>query len=188
MSTYVTHGVILNKTDHKDYDTKFTIYTLGRGKISAILKGAKKITSKLNSHLEFFSVSKIMIAKGASFNRLAGAQMVKKYKNINKDTAKTIIALYFLEVINLLVKYDFEDDVIFEIIVKFLSLLDQGKTRQDDLLNLNKSLFALLDHLGYRPLLKSNKQKGLIVQFNKIITEISDREIKSYSMLSKLFD
>lgn len=188
MSTYVTHGVILNKGDYKDYDIKFIIYTLGHGKISAIAKGAKKITSKLNSHLEFFSVSKIMIAKGASFNRLAGAQMVEKYKNINSDTSKTIIALYFLEVVNLLVKYDFEDDIIFKIIIKFISLLNQGKSRQDDLLLLNKSIFELLDHLGYRPEIKSNKQKGLIAQFNKIIMEISDREIKSYAMLSKLFD
>lgn len=188
MSTYVTHGVILNKSDYKDYDIKFVIYTLGYGKISAIAKGAKKITSKLNSHLEFFSVSKIMIAKGASFNRLAGAQLVKNYKNINNETSKTIIALYFLEIANLLVKYDFEDDVIFEVIIRFITLLDQGKSRQDDLLNLNKSIFELLDHLGYRPEIKSNKQKGLIAQFNKIVMEITDREVKSYYMLSKLFD
>ncbi|MEK7072642.1 MAG: DNA repair protein RecO [Patescibacteria group bacterium] len=188
MSTYVTHGVILNKADYKDYDIKFTIYTLGHGKISAIAKGAKKITSKLNSHLEFFSVAKMMIAKGASFNRLAGAQLIKKYNNISNDTAKTIIVLYFLEIVNALVKYDFEDDVIFEIVVKFISLLDQGKSKQDDLLYLNKSIFELLDHLGYRPQLKSNKQKGLIAQFNKIVMEISDREMKSYAMLSKLFN
>lgn len=188
MSTYVTQGVILNKADYKDYDIKFIIYTLGHGKISALAKGAKKITSKLNSHLEFFSVAKIMIAKGASFNRLAGAQLIKKYKNINHDTAKTIIALYFLETVNSLVKYDFEDDVIFKIVVKFISSLDQGQSKQDDLLYLNKSIFELLDHLGYRPPLKSNKQKGLIAQFNKIVMEISDREIKSYVMLSKLFN
>ncbi|MDO8669130.1 MAG: DNA repair protein RecO [Candidatus Buchananbacteria bacterium] len=188
MSTYLTHGVILNKDNHKDYDAKFVIYTLGHGKISAILRGAKKITSKLNSHLEFFSVVKIMVAKGASFNRLAGAQLEVKYKNINSSTSKTIIALYFLEVVNLLIKYDFEDDVVFEIITRFLSLLDDGKSKQDDLLCLNKNIFELLDHLGYKPEIKSNKQKGLIAEFNKIVTEIADRQVKSYVMLSKLFD
>jgi len=187
MSTYITQAVVLNKSNYKDYDLKFNLYTLEHGKIAALAKGAKKITSKLNAHLEFFSLSKIMIAKGASFNRLAGAQLVKKYKNINSDTAKTVIALYFLEVINLSVKYDFKDDVVFEILIRFMAQVDQSQNRYDDLLYLNKSLFELLDHLGYRPQLKSSKQKGLITQFNKIIMEISDQEVKSYGMLARLF-
>lgn len=188
MSTYVTHAVVLNKDNYKDYDVKFIVYTPDYGKIVIIAKGAKKITSKLNSHLEFFSVTKVMIAKGAAVNRLAGAQIVEAHKNIIRDNHKTIIALYFLEVINLLVKYDFEDDFIFEIIVKFLSLININQNRQDNLLLLNKSLFELLDHLGYRPEIKSNKQKGLIAQFNKVVMEVSDREVKSYEMVSKLFN
>lgn len=188
MSTYLTRGVVLKKTDYKDYDIKFVIYTLGHGKITALAKGAKKITSKLNSHLEFFLVSQIMVAQGASVNRLAGAQMIEKFKNINQDTAKTIMALYFLEVVNLLVKYDYEDDTVFEIIIKFISSLDRVKTKQADLLCLNQHLFELLDYLGYRPEIKSSKQKGLISQFNKIVMDISDTEVKSYTLLLKLFN
>ena len=188
MSTYVTQAVVLNKYDYKDYDIKFILYTLEYGKIAVIAKGAKRITSKLNSHLEFFSFSKIMIAKGVLVNRLAGAQLIEKYQHISEDNYKTIIALYFLEVVNLMVKYDFEDDYIFDIIIKFNDGLNHGVSKQDDLLLLNQTLFELLDHLGYRPQLKSSKQKGLIAQFNKVIMEISDKEVKSYDMISNLFN
>src|SRR3989344_4626914 len=99
MPTFLTAGVILKKDDYKDYDRKFTIYTLGQGKILALAKGAKKITSKLNSHLEFFSVAKIMVANSLAVKRLAGAQLIKKYTSISSDISKNIIALYFLEVI-----------------------------------------------------------------------------------------
>lgn len=186
MSTYLAHAIILNKDNYKDYDSKFIIYTLGYGKISALGKGTKKITSKLNSHLEFFSVVKVMIARSAAINRLAGAQLVKKYKNISQVTSKTIIALYFLEVVSVLVKYDFEDDAIFAIMIKFLALLDQSQAKKDDLSILYKSLFAILEHLGYKPRIKFHQETDLTAQLNRLITDIAEREIKSYRLLSQL--
>ena len=108
MPTFLTAGVVLKKEDYKDYDRKLTIYTLGHGKITVLAKGAKKITSKLNSHLEFFSVTKLMVANSSTVKRLAGAQLVKKYISLSSNITKNIIALYFLEVLNSLVKYDFK--------------------------------------------------------------------------------
>jgi DNA repair protein RecO (recombination protein O) len=188
MSTYLIDGLILNKEDFKDYDIKYTIYTRGYGKLTAIAKGAKKITSKLNSHLEFFMLSKIMIANGKSVKRVAGAQITESYGSINSDIEKRVIALYFFECINLLIKNDFEDDYVFELLVSFLNFLNNNNTRQEDLLCLNKYLFDLLDHLGYRPQIKAQKQKGLIAQLNSLVSQISDKQVKSYDILAKLFD
>ena len=187
MSTYLTNGIILKKDNRQDHDVWCTIYTPSHGKISAIAKGAKKITSKLNSHLEFFVFTSIMIANGRSFKRIAGAQIIKQFKNINQGLEKRIIALYFLEAVDLLVKYDFKDETVFKIASQFLTELDRGQNKPVDLICLNKYLFWLLDHLGYRPEIKSTKQRGLISQFNKLISEITEREVKSFYLLLKLF-
>jgi len=185
MPTFLTAGVILKKDDYKDYDRKFTIYTLGQGKILALAKGAKKITSKLNSHLEFFSVAKIMVANSLAVKRLAGAQLIKKYTSISSDISKNIIALYFLEVINLLVKYDFKDDEVYEIIIRFFSALNKSKNKQDALLSLNRYLFDLLNHLGYRPIIRAVNQKNLLFDLNSLVVEMAEKEIKSFDFLAK---
>jgi DNA repair protein RecO (recombination protein O) len=186
--TYIVSGIVLSQADYRDYDKKFTILTFEHGKISAIATGAKKITSKLNSHLEFFALTKLMIADGKRVKRIAGAQMVHSFKNIKTDIEKTVIALYLLETVDLLVRYDFSEELVFKIVKKFFFDLDSCDNRRDGLLALNKYLFELLSCLGYQPDIKSSKQKGLIGQFNKLIMEISDREVKSYRLLSKLFD
>lgn len=183
MPTFLTAGVILKKEDYKDYDRKLTIYTLGHGKITVLAKGAKKITSKLNSHLEFFSVTKMMVANSLAVKRLAGAQLIKKYVSIDSAIGKNIMALYFLEVINLLVKYDFKDDEVYEIIVRFFSALDKGKNQEADLMNLNKHLFALLSQLGYRPIIRAKSQKELLFDLNSIVKEMAEAEVKSFDFL-----
>lgn len=188
MSTYLTYGIVLAKEDFKDYDIRYTIYTNSCGKVSAIAKGAKKITSKLNPHLEFFSVSKLMIANGKSFKRIAGAQNDIVFDQVMNNLDKRIIALYFFEAVNLLVKYDFEDEFIFELLGKFLTILNRSSSKQDSLIALNKFLYSLLEHLGYKPEIKSLKQRGLIVQFNKLIMIVTEKEMKSYHMLLKFFD
>jgi len=185
--THLTYAIVLKKEPFKECDIKYTIYTQLHGKVLVIAKGAKKITSKLNCHLEFFMISNVMIADSLSVKRIAGAQINERFKNIIESIEKRVIALYFLEIIDLLVKYDFEDIIIFEITKSFLTVLDSTKTREDSLLCLNQYLFQLLEHLGYRPEIKSQKQGGLFSQFNKLIMEISEREVKSYGILSKLF-
>jgi len=185
MPTFLTAGVVLKKEDYKDYDRKLTIYTLGHGKITVLAKGAKKITSKLNSHLEFFSVTKLMVANSSTVKRLAGAQLVKKYISLSSNITKNSIALYFLEALNSLVKYDFKDDGIYEIIIRFFSGLSQGKNQQDDLFCLNSNLFDLLNHLGYRPIIRAVNQKNLLFDLNSLIVEMAEKEIKSFNFLAK---
>ena len=185
MSTFLTQGIILKKEDYRDYDCKFIIYTLSRGKIIVLAKGSKKITSKLNPHLDFFSTLTLMVANSSALKRLAGVQLLKKYKRINQYFSKNISALYFLEVVNLLVKYDFKDDEVYKIIVSFFSALEDCQNSQVDLLSLNKHLFELLSHLGYRPKIKVSRQKQLAIEFHRLVTEISEKEVKSFNLLAK---
>ncbi len=107
--TTLTQGIVLRHQDYGDYDRQFLIYTRDMGKISVIAKGAKKITSKLNSHMEPFLISQIMVANGKVFKRLAAAQTLSSFRNIPKDLEKIVIAQYFLESLDLFLGYEFCD-------------------------------------------------------------------------------
>jgi len=186
--TYLTNIVVLRKENYQDYDIKYILYSLEYGKISAVAKGAKKITSKLNPHLEFFMLSKVMIANGRFLKRIAGAQIIRHFNKIISNIEKRVIALYFFEIIDLLIKYDFQDIEVYNILLNFLDELSQGgDDREKNILCLNKYLYNLLSHLGYQPKLKAKTQRNLLVELNKAVSEISDQKVNSYDIISKIF-
>lgn len=52
MREYYTEAVVLDKEDLGDQDARVFLFTKNLGRITAKIKSAKKITSKLNGHLE----------------------------------------------------------------------------------------------------------------------------------------
>lgn len=65
MKEIVTQAIVLDKEDQGEQDAKVFLYSAEYGKLVGKVKSAKKITSKLNSHLEPFNlVSVRLIDKG----------------------------------------------------------------------------------------------------------------------------
>lgn len=186
--TTLTQGIVLKRQNYGDYDRQFVIYTRDFGKIAVVAKGAKKITSKLNSHLEPFLISHLMIANGKAFKRLAAAQTLASFRNIKKNLAKTVMAQYFLEALDLLVGYEFRDEAVFALAQEFLSSLDQSESRKENLVFLNRFLFEVLSRLGYCPVIRSSNQKGVALELNHLILEVGERPVKSFNWLIRLYD
>ena len=184
--TYLTQGIVLRRDHLADNDRRYVIYTLDFGKVNAVIKGAKKITSKLNSHLDYFCISDLMLAQGVAFERVASARLAKKFSNIGSDIYKSWTASYFCEIVDACIKYSLGDQMIFLIISNFYNELNQGQDKKGILLALNKSIFELLKRLGYQPEIIAKNQKDLLFDLNNSIQEISEKEIKSFQYLTKL--
>jgi len=186
--TILTQGIVLTSDHHKEYDRNYTIYTSDLGKIYAICKSAKKITSKLSPHLGQFFVIDLMLAGSLQTKRIAGAQIANNYSTIQEDLSKVVIGNYFLEVVDLLVKPDFPDTEVFKILDNFLLELSISETQEASLIFLNKSLFNLLSHLGYCPIIRSKTQKDLIGELNVLITEVCERKVNCFDTLFKIYN
>ena len=121
--TYLTSAIILKKYDCGDYDRQFLLYTRESGKVTVIAKGAKKITSKLNPHLDYFSVCQLMLAQGATgIDRLAGVG--EAVCNRAKICAgKQFYGYYFLEAVDKLTLAKAKDEAVFGLADNFLSEL-----------------------------------------------------------------
>ncbi|MFA6918770.1 MAG: DNA repair protein RecO [Patescibacteria group bacterium] len=181
--TYLTQGIILKKYHHGDFDRHYLIYTSDFGKINAIAKGAKKITSKLNSHLDYFSVCDLMLASGNNFERIACAQTNQRFPGLSQNFFKSTAAIYFGEVVDALIKFSGGDKSVFSILTNFLASLDASEDKKDGLCLLNKSSYELLKHLGYEPQIKAKNQKQLFKDLNRHILETGEKEIKSFSFM-----
>lgn len=185
MATQLTQGVLLRKIDYREFDVQCVIYTRDLGKILAVGRGAKKTVSKLNSHLEPFLIMDLMLAHGMNSERVAAARINRHYLNLQTDRLKINAALYLLESVDVLVKFNWPDQEIFYLLDRSLSALAVSQNQKSIILTLNQSLFDLLKHLGYQPVINSISQRQLLASFNNLILEAGERELKSFYSLKK---
>ncbi|MDX9893150.1 MAG: DNA repair protein RecO [Patescibacteria group bacterium] len=152
MASYQAQGIVLKQTDHQENDQLFTIYTQQLGKVIALGRGTKKINSKLNSHLQPWSVVNLLIAKGKNYDHVAGAVMIKNFSNLRTDLKKIVLASFALEVIDKLTKTEEADDKIFNLLLKYLFVLDTNDFSQVDWQLIKKAFTVkLLTLLGFGP-------------------------------------
>ena len=185
--TYLTKGIVLRRDDWGDYDRLLVIYTNSHGKISAIAKGAKKPISKLSSHLEQLATVDLMIAPGAVINRIAGATIEKGNLVISSNFCKSIAVSFCWEIVDLLIKNDFHDEEVFDLLENLLASLSVGESPRQDLLIVNRFLFNLLSHLGYCPIVRAKNQRELLSVLHRLVVEVSERSVQSFKILKESF-
>jgi len=184
--TYLTQAIVLRKDHLSENDRRYIIYTSQYGKINAIIKGAKKLTSKLNSHLDYFCISNLMLAKGMHFERVASARLAHKFPTVASNFIKSSSAFYFCEVVDALIKYSLKDYGSYCVLVDFYKQLEDSQDKKEVLINLNKSIFELLKCLGYQPVVVAKNQRQLFVDLNNLVQETAEKEIKSFKYLAKI--
>ncbi|MFA6594491.1 MAG: DNA repair protein RecO [Candidatus Buchananbacteria bacterium] len=181
--TFLTDAYILRQAPRGDYDLAITAYTKELGKIAAVAKGAKKMTSKLRPHLEFFCLTRLMAAPGSGVFRLAGAGIIQGFKTIRQDANRVVYALAYLEAVDLLTPNQSADQELFFLLNNFFVQLDAAADDKQKRLVFNRALYDLLAHLGWRPRLKAGSQKQLTSELGRLVTEAGDKELKSLASL-----
>lgn len=124
MSTFQTLGIILKRTDWGEANQLFSIYTQSQGKVVALGRGVKKITSKLNYQLQPFAVVELMVAPGKNYDHIAGATIAKNFIAIKKDFKKIVLASFALELVEKLTKPGEPDDQIYTLLARYLAAVD----------------------------------------------------------------
>lgn len=181
--TVLTDAYVLKKFQRGDFDRQYVLFTGELGKITVLAKGAMKITSKLAPHLDFFYLIEAMVAPGRSFYRLAGAKIKIAHLKNDPDQLKRHVACFFLEAVDILVAENHPDAALFGIIDDFFNNLSTAGSGRESQLALNRSLYALLSRLGYRPKLQAKNQTQLTSDLHRLILEAGEKEVKSFRCL-----
>jgi len=145
----IVEGIILKRVDYREFDSLVTIYSSEFGKKDLVVRGAKKIRSKISGHIEPFSFSEIMLVKGKQFDYVGSASALNIFQNIRKDYKKTELASKAFFALNKLLKEELADKNIFKIIYNFLNKLENN-TEELDLIYFD-FILKLLGFLGYTP-------------------------------------
>jgi recombinational DNA repair protein (RecF pathway) len=66
---YRTEAIVLRRSDLGEADRLLTLYTPEWGKLRVIAKGVRKPTSRKSGHVELFTHSRLLIARGRNLPR-----------------------------------------------------------------------------------------------------------------------
>jgi len=141
--------IILKRQDFKEDDLLVTVYSLEKGKLTLLARGAKKIKSKLAGHLEPVSLSYLNIVDGRSIDQLIGAAMLQSYGKIKTDIDKLSAAGWFLNLLDQQTMENHPDARVFLLTRKYLDFLEQKS--QDYAIAKLAGGFKLLHLLGLNP-------------------------------------
>ena len=184
--TVLTESFVLKKKLRGESDRHYVLFTKELGKINVLAKGAAKITSKLAPHLEFFSLSEVMLAPGAIGYRLAGAKIKTAYKNLNRNLFKSVLTNVFLELVDLLLIEKAAEEKIFLLVEDFFDGLEVSSSGRQSVIIFNKSLFGLLSISGYEPPLSVSSQTELSIKMVESVQEISNKRLMSLPALKRI--
>jgi DNA repair protein RecO (recombination protein O) len=145
---YRTEAIVLKRSDFFEADRLLTLYTPKLGKIRAIAKGVRKPTSRKSGHVELFTHSQLLIAKGRNLDIVTQAETIHAFRPLREDLLRTTYAYYVAELINLFVEEGIENRPLFDLLLAMLGWL--GDASDLDLITRFFELH-LLGLLGYRP-------------------------------------
>ena len=175
---YKTEGVILKRLNYGEADRILTIYTKHYGKIRAIAKGVRKITSRKGGNVELFNHCVLFLARGRNLDIVTEAQVVNSFSRLSRDLEKTAAAFYVVELVDQLTPDGQVNRQVFDLLVGTLGELS---AKRSELGAITQDFeVELLRLLGFW------SDKVDIKNVKGYIEEIIERELKSPKFQNKL--
>jgi DNA repair protein RecO (recombination protein O) len=143
------HAIVLRHANWGEADRLVTLYTREHGKLRAIAKGARKITSRKAGHLEPFTQVKLQLARGRDLFIVTQADTLDAYQSLRENLVLTGYASYLVELLD---RFVYEEGsanpTLFRLLADSLKRLADG---EDTWLAVRYYEMRLLDFLGFRP-------------------------------------
>ncbi|HLL53966.1 MAG TPA: DNA repair protein RecO, partial [Myxococcaceae bacterium] len=126
MDHFTEQALVLSTVDYGEADRLVTLFTLGRGKLTAFAAGARKSKRRFAGALEPFTLLKVqLVERRGNTYRLDGADIERGFYSIREDLARISRALYCVELCRELVREDEPHEQLFYTLISYLDQLEQ---------------------------------------------------------------
>jgi len=177
--TCKTEGIILKRTNYGEADRILTIYTKHYGKIKALAKGVRRITSRRGGNVELFNQAVLFLNKGKNLDILTEAEVVNSFKSWRRDLKKVTVAYYFSELVDKLTPEEQPNKAVFQLLSNYL-----GKLGTASLPELTRSFEeTLLRELGFGVPEKLKKSSKSLKDY---IESIIEKKLNSQEIAKEL--
>lgn len=146
-----TEAVVLRRHDLGEADRIVTLYSAHVGKLRAVAKGVRRPTSKLGGHLELFTRSQVLLARGRNLDIITQAETVSAFLGLREDLWRAGHAYYVAELLDRLTEEHSENHALYQLLVATLDRVARAR-RPDQAVRLFE--MRALELLGFRPELR----------------------------------
>src|SRR5512143_152807 len=105
--SFRAESIVLRHSDWGEADRLLVLYTREQGKVRAIAKGARKLTSRKAGHIEPFTHVTLQLAKGRDLLIVTQAETINAFLQVRDDLVKTGYAAYILELLD---RFTYEEE------------------------------------------------------------------------------
>lgn len=198
MRTYKDTGITFKQININEADTIYSILTKYHGRVDAIAKGIRRITSRKAGNIDIMTLSKFAFAKGKNLDIITEVELVDDYEDLKKNLKSTYIIFYLSELIDNFIKVGENQLETFNLLVNLLDILKNTKS----IMPIISFELKLLSIMGFEPNLdicikcnekfKLSRRRYISIQQLGFICdnhggsdelEISDKELKVFRFL-----
>jgi DNA repair protein RecO (recombination protein O) len=148
--TISTPAISLASRPWKEHDLLVDVYTLEQGKLRLLVRGGRRLASKMAAHLEPLTLLELMVIEGKGMSSAAAASSRNCYSSLKGDYDKITAAGYAISNFNKLTEEGVKDEKIFHLLSDFLALLNEAKAESEWYQWFSKIFLMLaLKQLGY---------------------------------------
>ncbi|MBN2048299.1 MAG: DNA repair protein RecO [Anaerolineaceae bacterium] len=146
--TLRAEAVVLRHSEMGEADRLLVLFTREQGKIRAIAKGVRKIRSRKAGHLQPFSRTRLMLARGKSLWIITQAELIDSYLPLRDDLERTAYAAYVIELMDRFTFDDGPNPPVYRLLVNTLSRIAESQNPE---VAVRYYDLRLLDLMGFRP-------------------------------------
>jgi DNA repair protein RecO (recombination protein O) len=143
-----TEAVILRRMDLGEADRLVVAYSPDRGKLRLVAKGARRPGSRKGGHLEPFTRTILLIARGRELDIISQAEAIEGYPTLRTDLERVGAASYVVELMDRFTLEEGGSRTAYGLMVESLERLAEGRAVATVLRYYE---LRLLELMGYRP-------------------------------------
>jgi DNA repair protein RecO (recombination protein O) len=156
---YATEAFVLKRIDFGEADRILTLLTPHGGKMRAIAKGVRRTTSRLAGHLELFTCSSLLLARGRELDIITQSETRERFAHLSEELWHGAHAFYAAELVDRFLEDAGEHEGVYHLLLDTFRRLDRDAatagagqpTAGNVALALRYFEIHLLGQLGYRP-------------------------------------
>jgi DNA repair protein RecO (recombination protein O) len=158
VAVYRCEAVILRKLNFGEADRIMTLFTLERGKVSAIAKSVRKARSRMSGQLDVFAHGNMMLAEGRNMDVITQFRRLTDTEPLARDLERSAAAAVVVEVADKVLEERHPQPALFRVVTDALAAMSAaGAGARAELADY---LMRVLGELGYLPELYSCARCG----------------------------
>lgn len=146
---YRLTAIVLKRRDMGEADRLLTVFARDRGKLTLLAKGVRRQASRKAGHLEPFTCTDLLIAKGKSLDLITQAETIVAHRRLREDLWRNSWAYYVAELVDAFTQEADPNAALFDLLSETLDRLDDDST--SPVLIVRYYELHVLALVGYQP-------------------------------------